>query len=147
MEEKFSQKTQMSAKSRALKLLAQRDHTEVEMRIKLGKFYSEDEVNTAIQAVSKWLLPPDEMSERLKTSLGRRGKGIRWINQSLKAKGLPTVKADPRDELEKATSIMNTKRFKSPAHAMRHLIGRGFSHEVVLQLIKKGKYSQHDLDE
>ncbi|MFP5520265.1 MAG: regulatory protein RecX [Bdellovibrionia bacterium] len=121
------------AKLRMMDLLAQRDHSEKELRQKLRQYlrpkkrrgypYPSPEelevimkdIQEAIDAAlahaadSKWLAAPEKISDQLTQALNRRKKGIHYINQYLNEKGLPPIKADPEVELAKALELLQRK--------------------------------------
>ncbi len=133
--------------------LSRRDHSEKELRTKLSKFYSAEEIQIAIEygKSRKWI--PDtpeeklEFSKKVADTLRRRGKGINYINKYLKEKGLPSITSDAETELNKAVELIRLKfqkqipaitnteqtrevyheKAKIKAKAIRFLLSRGYS--------------------
>lgn len=105
----------MSASNKMVEYLAQRDHTEKELRTKLSKFYSAAEIDEAIQIAKskKWIPETAEelkqFAEKIANILRRKGKGIRYINNYLKKVGLPNVAVDSDQESEKADELLTLK--------------------------------------
>lgn len=141
-------KFKKSAKHRAMDLLAQREHSEKELKLKLvrSKYeYSDEEISEALEYVKKnnWLGSPILVAEKMANSLHKKNKGIQYINAYLKDKGLPSISSDPELELEKAQKLIKNKysftskdidpleRKKIQAKAMRFLASRGFSSETI----------------
>lgn len=77
-----------SAYNKMMDYLARRGFSEFELRQKLLQDYPEDDVNDAVARAREagWILPPEEMAERVALELGRKRKGHRFINQFLKSK-------------------------------------------------------------
>lgn len=100
-----------SARNRVMDLLARRNHSELELRQKLGADFSADEIGKAIEFAreSKWLLPPEELAEQVATTLARKHKGQLFINQYLKSKGLPAVAPINADEVERGIALVESK--------------------------------------
>ena len=141
-------KPKMTARNKMMDYLAIRDHTEKELREKLGLLYSMEEIDLAIQAAKQnnWIADSAESANRLSedtaNALGRKGRGIQYINQYLEKKGLPEIKLDSSAELEKAKTLVENKysrlsemNQRQKAKAGRFLLGRGFEMEVVQQII------------
>ncbi len=139
----------IAAKRKVMELLAARDHSEQELRSKLrGKLSDVDGSDEAIdEAISfaaekNWLGDPSDHAARLADTLHRRNKGICYINNYLKEKGLPTVESDSALELEKALAIVTNKfaedyKFsrEEKARIGRLLTSRGFDSETVRKVI------------
>lgn len=150
------------AKKRIMDYVAKRDHSEKELRTKLKRYAEADIIDQAIQWAieQKWLAAPEVLKEKFADQLHRRGKGIRSINQKLKAKGLPSTKSDFETEIVKARKLVFAKwdasdfngldfkqAQKLKAKIMRFLITRGFETDVVGQILKnelKAKGNSHD---
>ena len=155
------------AKFRMMDLLAQRDHSEKELRQKLRNYLrpkktrykplpSEEKIaeimEQVVEAINEaieyakthnWLAPPEKVSNSFGNSLHRRKKGIHYINQYLAQKGLPPIAVDSELAAQKAQELLNrkypdvqTQPREIKAKAMRFLASRGFSMEVIRQLIK-----------
>ncbi|MGZ3773833.1 MAG: regulatory protein RecX [Pseudobdellovibrionaceae bacterium] len=144
-----SQKSRQAAKKKVMDLLARRDHSEKELREKLReKFSNETDSNNAIEEAiefakdNNWLGDPKDLALRIAETLHRRNKGIHYINNYLKEKGLPAVESDREFELEKAMSIVKNKydedyKFsrEEKARVGRLLVSRGFDSDTVRKVI------------
>lgn len=147
--EKDPLKTRQAAKRKVMDIIARRDHSEKELRKKLkDKFGDEDDADSVIEEAidfakdNNWLGDPTALAHRLADMLHRRNKGIYYINNYLKEKGLPAVEADRHLELEKALSIVKNKydedhKFsrEEKARVGRLLAARGFDSETVRKVI------------
>nr|BFD58330.1 hypothetical protein CKG001_04370 [Bdellovibrio sp. CKG001]BFD61759.1 hypothetical protein BdHM001_04400 [Bdellovibrio sp. HM001]BFD65583.1 hypothetical protein HAGR004_06050 [Bdellovibrio sp. HAGR004] len=130
-------------------MIARRDHSEKELRTKLReKFSDEDDVGDIIDEAiefakdNRWLGDPLDLAHRLADMLHRRNKGIYYINNYLKEKGLPTIETDRALELEKALAIVKNKydedhsfSREEKARVGRLLASRGFDSETVRKVI------------
>lgn len=147
--EKDPIKTRHAAKKKVMDLIARRDHSEKELRTKLKEKFSDDEsvddiVNEAIDFAkdNNWLGDPTTLAYRLADMLHRRNKGIYYINNYLREKGLPSVDVDRDLELEKALAVVKNKydedyKFsrEDKAKVGRLLAARGFDSETVRKVI------------
>lgn len=147
--EKDPIKIRQAAKRKVMDIIARRDHSEKELRKKLrDKFGDEDDADDVISEAidfakdNNWLGDPTNLAHRLADMLHRRNKGIYYINNYLKEKGLPTVDVDRHLELEKALSIVKNKfaeehKFsrEEKAKVGRLLASRGFDSETVRKVI------------
>jgi Uncharacterized protein conserved in bacteria len=138
-----------AAKRKVMDLLARRDHSEKELRTKLKeKFDDADDGMDAVEEAiafardNNWLGDPTTLAYKMADMLHRRNKGIVYINQYLRQKGLPDVDADKDLELEKALSIVKNKydedyKFsrEDKARVGRMLASRGFDSETVRKVI------------
>jgi len=155
----------LSLKARAIALLAQREHSALELRRKLMRIAraqaeSEDAASTdlapKVDELLVWLQAQGYLDEarfvesRLHVRAARHGN-LR-IEQELAQHGLSLgaeQKAALKDsEFERARAIWQRK-FGSPgddaaarAKQMRFLAGRGFSSEVIRRLLREG--ARHD---
>ena len=143
--------TPAQAKKLLMDLVAQRDHSEKELRTKLS-VRCEPEVVEATMAWAleqNWLTKPDALQADLAGQLSRKGKGIKQINEKLERLGLETVKAEPEQELAKARKLALAKwsnedfegislseKQKLQAKIMRFLVARGFESSVINQILK-----------
>lgn len=150
------------AKKRIMDYVAKRDHSEKELRTKLKRYAESEIIDQATQWAieQKWLAAPEVLKDKFADQLHRRGKGIRSINQKLKAKGLPSTKSDFETEIAKARKLVFAKwdasdfngldfkeAQKLKSKIMRFLITRGFETDVVGQILKnelKAKGSSYD---
>lgn len=132
------------AKLRLMDLLAQRDHSERELKTKLKNYLRPrktrfsrgpelspeakeqlyNEINEAIQEAiehartHKWLAEPEKISSQFGAALHRRKKGIHYINNYLAEKGLPPMEMDLEVEIEKAQELI-LKKFPDLAQETR----------------------------
>lgn len=142
-------KTKQAAQRKIMDLTAKRDHSEAELRQKLRQQFSGTEglseiLDEAIDFAkdNKFIGNPNELAERMADMLHRRHKGIHYINNYLREKGLPPVNADRDLELEKALLVMKTKYSENydfsreeKARAGRFLASRGFDSETVRKVL------------
>lgn len=147
--EKDPLKIRQAAKRKVMDIIARRDHSEKELRKKLrDKFGDEEEADEVIDDAiafakdNNWLGDPAALAYRLADMLHRRNKGIYYINNYLKEKGLPSVETDRHLELEKALSIVKNKydedhkySREEKAKVGRLLASRGFDSETVRKVI------------
>ncbi|MDG0817046.1 regulatory protein RecX [Bdellovibrio svalbardensis] len=148
-DEKNPLKTKQAAKRKVMDLIARRDHSEKELRKKLREKFSDEEdgmeaVEEAIAYAkdNNWLGDPVNLAHRLADMLHRRNKGIYYINNYLKEKGLPAVETDRALELEKALAIVKNKydedydfTREDKARVGRLLASRGFDSETVRKVL------------
>ena len=137
-------------KDRALRLLARRDHSALELKLKLKqKLKIENDVFEKLLAhlESLGLMGKEkELSERWLSEFRREGRGRYWISGKLKTKGLPPVElSDDDDEIASAIHFLDRKlrgkEIKDLSHVektklSRALVSRGFSHTLVASLLK-----------
>jgi regulatory protein len=139
-----------SASEKAMDYLARRSHSELELRQKLSRTYGSLEVEAAIAYAKEngWMTEPAELSERVAIELRRKHKGVRFINQFLKNKGLPSVAKDPDEEVSKAIEVIESKLrtrlkgefgFEEQQKVYRWLATRGFDEETIRQAISRTK--------
>lgn len=136
----------MPVREKIMEYLAARDHSERELIRKLKRReYEMEEIRVAIDQVAEagWLKPPEQLSEQVANSLSRKKKGISYINNYLRERGLPPVKPDFDNELRKAAEIArqihrtNVKLDKSSRDKLaRKLASRGFSMDVIHKALK-----------
>jgi len=153
-----------------------RDHSELELRKKLkeafrrnlmyrkrlaqkdGREFTEDteenrqEIAEAIEGAiefartQNWLGDENILADKMAGILHRKNKGITYINNKLKEKGLPPVSTDRDLELEKALSLVKNKfsgfsalsyqdKRKEQARVARFLAARGFDPDTVRKVI------------
>ena len=138
-----------AAKRKVMDMIARRDHSEQELRTKLRETFSDqdgglDAIEEAILYAkdNNWLGDPSALAYRLADMLHRRNKGIYYINNYLKEKGLPAVESDRAQELEKALAVIKNKydedyKFsrEEKARVGRLLASRGFDSETVRKVI------------
>ncbi len=138
----------MTAQKKMMDYLAIRDHSEKELREKLSSIYNLEEIDQAIIVAkqNRWIADSFESAHKISAetanALGRKGRGIGFINQYLEKKGLPEIKLDSGAELEKAKYLVENKYSdlskmdqRQKAKVGRFLIGRGFDMDVVQQVV------------
>lgn len=148
-EESFDHERFVQAQHMLIRLLAQRDHSPQELRTKLTKNHDTALVNQVLDwAIKTHLLPDDPQSlqrlaDQISLDLHRQKKGIAYINNKLDSIGLPPVVPVAEQELEKAQALIQTKFAKADhsdpkviAKAHRFLMSRGFSSEIIDQMLK-----------
>ena len=142
-----------TARNKMMDLLAMRDHSEKELRAKLRKKeFSAEQIDQAIAYAKThgWL--PDTHDQQAKLArqfadvLGKKYKGIHFINGYLKQKGLPPVPKDEREELAKAQYLIKRKLTKGTnkskndlIKASRFLQARGFDSSTIRMALKQIK--------
>ena len=149
---------QLSVKGRALRYLAQREHSRRELERKLARFV-EDTPEASAQAqiaaaldelAAKNLLSEDRAAASVLLGQGQR-HGTRRLRQTLQAKGLApelvaaTLQQARATELDRAREVWR-RRFGEPpvdaaarAKQMRFLAGRGFEGETIRRVVQGGE--------
>ena len=145
----------LSVKGRALRYLAQREHSRAELERKLAR-HVEDTPEASAQAqitaaldelAAKDLLSEERAAAAILSGQGQR-YGVRRLKQTLQIKGVPaelaaaTVQQARSTELERARAVWQ-RRFGAPAadaagraKQMRFLAGRGFEGEVIRRVVQ-----------
>jgi regulatory protein len=137
--------TAVELRARALRLLARREHSRVELGRKLLRYAESPE---ALEVLSVDLEKRKQLSdERFAAERARslsRKYGAARIRQDLKSKGVDAQLIDcisSEGELERASAIL-TRKYREPAATrkerakrMRFLQGRGFSFDVIRSLL------------
>jgi regulatory protein len=147
----------LSVKGRALRYLAQREHSRAELERKLTRHVEDmPEASAQMQIAAaldelaaKGLLSDARTAESVLAGAGQRF-GARRLKQTLQAKGLDaalvasTLQSARATELERAREVWR-RRFGNPpadaaerARQMRFLLGRGFESDVVRRVIGAG---------
>lgn len=134
------------ARKYAMYLFARRDHSEKELRERLEKNnkYQQETVEQVIKEAweNKWLIPPEELSERVARYLHEKFKGHIYINQYLRKKGLPEVELNEDLEIQKAQEIIERKYknqiedFQKRVKIHRFLSSRGFISPTIQQVLR-----------
>ena len=145
----------LSVKGRALRCLAQREHSRAELERKLARHIEDSpEASAAAQIaaaldelVARGLLSEARVAESVLASHAPR-YGARRLKQTLQAKGLEpalvaaTVQQARSTELERARDLWR-RRFGAPAadaagraRQMRFLAGRGFDGDVIRRVVQ-----------
>ena len=145
----------ISVKGRALRWLAQREHSRAELERKLARVV-EDKPDAPAPAqiaaalddlVAKGLISEARVAESVLASQGQRF-GSRRLKQTLLAKGLDaalvssTLQQARTSELERAREVWR-RRYGEPAadaagraKQMRFLAGRGFDSDVIRRVVE-----------
>lgn len=144
-----------SVKGRALRWLAQREHSRAELERKLAPLVADTpEASAAAQIAAalddlaaRGLLSETRVAESVLASHASR-YGTRRLKQTLQAKGLEpalvaaTLQQARGTELERARDIWR-RRFGAPAadaagraRQMRFLAGRGFESDVIRRIVQ-----------
>ena len=153
----------LSVKGRALRYLAQREHSRAELERKLARHVQdrpghdgfvrpEDTAQAQIAKALDELTAADLLSEARTAQAVLNGQGQRYgsrrLRQTLQAKGLEpdlvreTLQQARGTELERAREVWR-RRFGAPpnnakerAKQMRFLAGRGFDGEVIRRVVQ-----------
>ena len=137
--------TETELRARALRLLARREHSRAELERKLGPHAGSPAVIAGVveALVRKKQLSDERYAEERVRSLSRK-YGAARIRQDLKARGVDAETIDrvsSDGELERARAILERKYRNPPAtreeraKRMRFLQGRGFSFDVIRNLL------------
>lgn len=142
-------------KGRALRYLAQREHSRLELERKLAPHVADlpdapaqAQIAAALdELTARGLLSEQRVADSVLACQGQRF-GSRRLKQSLQAKGLPsemvaqTLQQARGTELERARAVWQ-RRFGYPAadaneraRQMRFLAGRGFDGDVIRRVVK-----------
>ncbi len=106
--------------------------------------YTDEAIASALEEAKTrgWILPPQELSERLTESLHRKNKGHKYIEAYLKKRGLPLLPSDEAKELEKGQHLLKMKfkhegplDFAEKQKAYRFLAFRGFEDSIIKKVI------------
>lgn len=145
----------LSVKGRALRYLAQREHSRVELERKLARHVEDTPEASALAQIAaaldelaaRDLLSDVRAAESVLSAQGRR-YGARRLKQTLQSKGLApelvasTLQQAKATELERARAVWQ-RRFGAPAEdaaarakQMRFLAGRGFEGEVIRRVVQ-----------
>lgn len=107
-----------SAIHRMMDYIAMRDHSQKELITKLKRFHTTEEIQKAITyGIDQGWIPqnPDQLqslSNKVGSTLQRKGKGPVYINQYLAKKGLPPITVNADESLEIAYKLLE-KKFKN----------------------------------
>lgn len=134
------------ARKYVMYLLAKRDYSEKELRERLERNdkYQQETVEQVIEDAwkNKWLLPPEELAQKVARHLHEKLKGHLYIVQYLRKKGLPAVEMDEELEADKASEIVarkyknQTEDFKDRVKIQRFLASRGFLSPTIQQVLR-----------
>ena len=147
----------LSVKGRALRCLAQREHSRVELERKLARHVVDTDEASAQAQIARaldelaaaGLLSEVRVAESVLASQGQR-YGVRRLKQTLQHKGLApalvsaTLQAARSTEVERAREVWR-RRFGSPAadakeraRQFRFMAGRGFEGDVIRRVVQGG---------
>ncbi len=155
-EERLAKSSYQKAMNTAVRLLARRDHTSLEIQQKLGqRGFGREVIDRVLAECRRLDYIDDERTARMYIGqLARRGFGFRRIRLELKKKGLAggsfenilTESNSEIDELEIARKVM-LKRMKSFERVEDHqkrrdkiyrfLHARGFAESVISEILRK----------
>ncbi len=145
----------LSVKGRALRYLAQREHSRAELERKLARHVADTEGSSAEAQIARalddltaaGLLSEARAAASVLASQGQR-YGVRRLKQTLQMKGLDaalvsaTLQAARGSELERAREVWR-RRFGTPAASaaerarqMRFMAGRGFEGDVIRRVLQ-----------
>jgi regulatory protein len=145
----------LSVKGRALRYLAQREHSRQELERKLARHVQDTEDASAEvqiaaaldELAAKGLLCEERAAASVLHSQGQR-YGVRRLKQTLQGKGLApalvasTLQQARSTELARAHEVWR-RRFGSPpadaaerARQMRFLAGRGFEGDIIRRVVR-----------
>ncbi len=138
-----------SLRQRAIRLLAQREHTKLELARKLAAHGTSDEIDTVLAELETSQLQSDaRFAEAYVRSQARR-LGASRLRQNLKTRGVNGELIDMQlaqgalpDELERARAVWIGKFSVAPGDARewarqaRFLQSRGFATDIIRKLLK-----------
>ena len=140
------QESAAELKARALRYLARREHSRAELARKLLPFAESPQLLDGLlgELEGRKLLSNHRFAE-IRAHVLSRKYGAARIRHDLRSKGVPDEIVDTvsgAGELDRAREILRRK-YKTPATTReerakraRFLQGRGFSHDVIYQLIR-----------
>ena len=119
--------------------LARRDHSEKELREKLGRNFTPQEIQEAVEYATEhgWMTAPEELSERVALRLHEKYRGHLYICQYLRQKGLPLVDKDDDIEYKKALEWANLKwsSCEDKGKIAQSLSRRGFESAIIRKVL------------
>ena len=131
------------------RLLLRRDHSEKEIREKLGRRYEGPAIQSAISKAKEYgyIRSPEELTERFAEALHRRGRGILKIQFEIQKKGLPPLLDVDEDRevlkahahVDKIKGLGEDLDFEAQQKIMRYLNNRGFTTDTIKKVIGKLK--------
>jgi SOS response regulatory protein OraA/RecX len=128
--------------------LALRDHSRFELKTKLERRFDPELVERLLAEAEErgWLLPEDQVAERLTRALVRKHKSARYIEAQLRKRRLPLLPrtAEAADaEIETIRHLVIRKfgteslSFEDKAKAYRFLKYRGFQDRAIRQVLNE----------
>ena len=143
-----SDNKQVTLRTRALAILARREHTRAELARKLAAFAeSPEEIEPLLDELARRKLLSDERYAEVRVHTLASKFGAMRIEHELRAKGVSDAIADravrgARDtELDRARAVWKKRFGELPRNAlekaqqMRFLAGRGFSFETIRNVL------------
>ncbi|MDO8933292.1 MAG: recombination regulator RecX [Rhodocyclaceae bacterium] len=137
-------------RSRAIKLLARREHSRFELARKLAAHGTQEEIDIVLADLAQSGLQSDARYAEAYVRSGAARFGAARLRQTLRQKGIADeliatqlAGADSADELARARAVWARKFDAAPADARewarqaRFLQGRGFSTDVIRRLLKE----------
>jgi regulatory protein len=142
--------TEPSLRQRAVRLLARREHSAVELARKLAAHGTEDEIATVISELQHRHLQSDaRVADALLRAKGAR-LGLGGLRQTLRQKGVARevidaqlAEADLGSEVDRARALWQQKFGTAPGDARewarqaRFLQSRGFASDVIRKLLRE----------
>lgn len=124
--------------------LGARDHSEHELRQKLKRRYTEEEIDAALAEADarRWLMPPEQLAQKTILRLQRNKKSAAYIAAQLRKLRLPPATIDAQADLEIACQLLRRKygsgklSWDDKQQAGRYLQYRGFKPQIIRQAIK-----------
>ncbi len=136
-------------RSRAIRLLARREHSRAELARKLAAHGTQEEINAVIVDLQACQLQSDARFAENYVRANAARLGIARLRQNMAARGLDRELVDTQlahaglpDELARARSVWARKFPAAPADAKewarqaRFLQGRGFASDTIRRLLK-----------
>ena len=132
--------TMSKAFEKLVKYLSIRDHSEAELTTKLSQNFADNEIREALEIArtKKLMKTPEELTEQVYEELCRKDKGALYIAKYLEAKGLPELKIDSEQEVERARKLVMAKlkidrlpNEEAKLKIFRLLTNRGFDEETI----------------
>ncbi len=130
----------------ALRFLSYRARSEKEVRDKLKKRFTPEEIDLVIQKFKEWnLLNDAQFAQSYVESRARsKPRSKRMIEMELKRKGVKLDFDLPQSDLELANAALEKKKnLRSFKQAVRFLQSRGFSWEVIEKVLKNRYNDDH----
>ena len=138
-------------RSRAIKLLARREHSRLELARKLAAHGTQEEIDAVLTDLTRSGLLSDARYAEAYVRANAARFGAARLRQTLRQKGIAgelieshlAGGADMADELARARAVWEKKYAARPADAKewarqaRFLQGRGFSTDVIRKLLKE----------
>jgi regulatory protein len=137
-------------RQQAIRLLARREHTRVELARKLASLGTREEIDALLAELEASHLQSDSRTAEAWLRGNAARLGASSLRHTLKSRGLATelieeqiAQADLPDEMERARAIWSRKFSVAPASAKdwarqaRFLQSRGFASDIVRRLLKQ----------